>query len=396
MKKRLTSMLLICMMLDISAQQNIPINIPTPNAASLGKYGDIPVSYYTGNPNITIPLHTFSVRGVEMPISLRYDASGVQMNVLPTWTGHNWTLDVGGVITRQINCRPDEFIPSTQLSDQLTFGLHNYFDYYNKVNRYAYTSNNDSELEEITMTGSYDMEPDIFTFSVMGKTGRFFLGNDGEWKVDSEYNLDIIFDVANYRSHLLSPFVENYPKQTAIDKKQPKTIEGFKIIDENGTIYEFGFTQDAIEYTIPLAYCGDQEDINSLYARSWYLTRVLDRFGNELYKLTYHRGYFFWQVFNIAGAEGYEQNATFNGVFLDFLLIPFPVNNYGSSFNSTDYSNPYSFELNAPVYLHKIETLSGLTAEFTLCPNPVGLDEMYSVLYQTWQLGKQNMYYSMW
>ena len=82
------------------AQQSIPENVPTPNAASLGHYGDIPVSYYTGNPGITIPLYEITVREVTLPVKLDYDASGVQMNVLPSWTGYNWTLSAGGAITK--------------------------------------------------------------------------------------------------------------------------------------------------------------------------------------------------------------------------------------------------------------------------------------------------------
>ena len=31
-------------------------DIPTPNAAELGRYGDVPVSYFTGNADISIPL----------------------------------------------------------------------------------------------------------------------------------------------------------------------------------------------------------------------------------------------------------------------------------------------------------------------------------------------------
>lgn len=70
------------------AQQGVPFNIPTPNAASLGQYGNIPMSYYTDNPCLTIPLYTTSVRGVEMPITLVHDASGVKLEALPSWTGH--------------------------------------------------------------------------------------------------------------------------------------------------------------------------------------------------------------------------------------------------------------------------------------------------------------------
>lgn len=75
---------------------NVFVEAPTPTTSSLGKYGDIDVSYFTGNPKISIPLYNFNVRGVSLPITLDYDARGVMPNSLPSWVGQNWTLNVGG------------------------------------------------------------------------------------------------------------------------------------------------------------------------------------------------------------------------------------------------------------------------------------------------------------
>ena len=49
---------------------------PTPNAGAFGKYSDIPVSHFTGVPNISIPLYTVTDGGVSLPISLSYHSSG--------------------------------------------------------------------------------------------------------------------------------------------------------------------------------------------------------------------------------------------------------------------------------------------------------------------------------
>ena len=85
------------------------VDVPSPTAASLGRYGDVGVSFFTGNPKITIPIYEFDVRGVKMPISLDYDAAGIMPNSLPSWAGQNWTLNVGGVITRTVKSRYDEW-----------------------------------------------------------------------------------------------------------------------------------------------------------------------------------------------------------------------------------------------------------------------------------------------
>ncbi|WP_288146238.1 hypothetical protein, partial [Xylanibacter caecicola] len=66
----------ICLILSIyitfiiqaAAQQMAPGDVPTPNASDLGRYGDIPVSYYTGRPDISIPIYTLKVRDMEFPL----------------------------------------------------------------------------------------------------------------------------------------------------------------------------------------------------------------------------------------------------------------------------------------------------------------------------------------
>ena len=91
------------------------VDVQSPSATSLGKYGEEDVSNFTGNPHISIPLYTLNVRDVKMPITLDYDAAGVMPNSLPSYAGQNWTLNVGGVITRTVKGRYDEWIyPKTR------------------------------------------------------------------------------------------------------------------------------------------------------------------------------------------------------------------------------------------------------------------------------------------
>ncbi len=87
---------------------SLRIGVPSPTAASLGKFGDIPVNLYTGTPNIEIPLYTVHGRTLQLPITLRYHASGIKVEEIAGWVGLGWALDAGGVITRTVKGLPDD------------------------------------------------------------------------------------------------------------------------------------------------------------------------------------------------------------------------------------------------------------------------------------------------
>lgn len=81
-----------------------PVKMPTiipayPEAQGLRKYGEIPVSTYTGVPDISIPLYTLKAGSLKLPISLSYHASGIAVNQEATWVGLGWNLIAGGSIS---------------------------------------------------------------------------------------------------------------------------------------------------------------------------------------------------------------------------------------------------------------------------------------------------------
>ena len=148
------------------------VDVPSPGVASLGKYADNPISYFTGRPNISIPFYNITIRGVTIPITLDYDAGGVMVNSLPSWAGQNWTLNAGGVITRTVRGRYDEWIYPEQMQLPKT---RNYFQCHSKlIELMANKSENYKELKDELIYNNYDLSPDIYTFNFLGKTGNFF------------------------------------------------------------------------------------------------------------------------------------------------------------------------------------------------------------------------------
>ena len=70
----------------------------TPEAAAFKKYGEESVNEYTGTADISVPLYTIKCKDIEIPIVLRYDASGIKVEQEASWVGLGWNLMVGGCI----------------------------------------------------------------------------------------------------------------------------------------------------------------------------------------------------------------------------------------------------------------------------------------------------------
>jgi len=80
----------------------------SPEAKAFSNYTNVPVSTYTGIPNINIPLCTMESDFLSMPIGLSYHGGGIRVNDIAAWTGQGWNLNIGGMIIRQIKDQPDD------------------------------------------------------------------------------------------------------------------------------------------------------------------------------------------------------------------------------------------------------------------------------------------------
>ncbi len=68
---------------------------PSPTAYELGKYGQIPVGYFTGTPNVSVPIYTYKAGNLSVPISLSYNSNGIKVDQLSSNVGLGWSLNVG-------------------------------------------------------------------------------------------------------------------------------------------------------------------------------------------------------------------------------------------------------------------------------------------------------------
>ncbi len=83
---------------------------PSPNAASIGKFGDIPVGLSTGIPSVSVPIYSYKMQmeSFLFDVGLSYHAGGVRVDEVAFDVGIGWALNAGGVISRSMRGIPDE------------------------------------------------------------------------------------------------------------------------------------------------------------------------------------------------------------------------------------------------------------------------------------------------
>lgn len=136
---------------------------PSPTAASLGRFGDMNVSYYTGMPDIIIPLYDIKTSNHSMPVRMRYNASAIRVGEEAGWGGLGWALECGGVITRTIRGKDDfdseGYYTATALPATPDPSIPASVVYFNAI-----------------LSNTIDAEPDILNYNFAGFTGKFVFG----------------------------------------------------------------------------------------------------------------------------------------------------------------------------------------------------------------------------
>lgn len=190
-------------------------NIPSsPEAALLGRFGDIPVGYYTGTAKISIPIYTIKEAGVEIPIQLRYHSSGIKVADEATWVGLGWDLSPGGEIIQEVRGkRDDEEIANNRLSNQV-----GYADFINRFgtlqtgtynfryqvgfanNNCCFNANNlsqqDSQEMLLKLLDNYG-QPDIYNYNFAGYSGKFYINPENQQIILIDKKEEIKFEKIN-------------------------------------------------------------------------------------------------------------------------------------------------------------------------------------------------------
>ncbi|MDR2954633.1 MAG: hypothetical protein LBV43_06095 [Prevotella sp.] len=378
---RKISVIILCIFFCNAIHSQIserPLSVLSPNATGISTYGNIPVSLYTGTPNIDILLLEEKIKKFNLPISLKYHASGIRPDQRAGWTGLGWTLDAGGVITRTVNDMADEYHNSNYyMGDKAGYIYHN-LDGRRLLAHDTGTGMGMGRagLRSIAQDNKLslkDTEPDEFTFSFGKYSGKFYLTGQGkmEYRIQSLYPVTVTFD-GSLNGGFDIPF--NKRGTRADSYGYSKCFRGFTLMTEDGTKYVFGGNIDAIDFSIDFF----GQAIDDWVATSWYLTKIILPSKHEI-NFRYERGDFINQMYiavhHDLGSETESKGGLFN---------PQPE---CSSWSVTSVGASYEGTLISPAYLKEISTDNNVITFDRSLSNEMTYDKsIYDYKYSDWPM----------
>lgn len=272
------------------------VTIPaSPEVAQFEKYGNFANNFYTGTPEISIPVFNHKGKEISLPVSLTYDASGVKVNQYATNVGLSWNLSFGGVVSRRTNHLPDDLIRETGMGNGSQYTKIYQSDARNFINEFYDKQvnfligdfnnvpgiNTGAEAHALATKvwnfyynyyrkNEIDSEPDTFPYNVNGISGTIVV--DYDTPIDNGYKA---YCTKNPDFKIKGVWV-NSPYGNTL-----KYINKWEITDNQGTTYIFERKERA-DILI------DETDyhIQREYVTAWYMTEL--RSTNNFDNYTFH------------------------------------------------------------------------------------------------------------
>ena len=272
--------------------------ILSPSAYETCKYGRVPVNYFNGLPEITVPLAEVNAKGYTLPVYLTYHASGNKPDQHPGWVGLGWSLHAGGSITRIIKGQKDEL--SSVENAHNTGHAFSYDPGYlyraHRIQANITWSNLDTLYYQCFDPdfAESDSEPDEFIVSLEGIQASFYITGEGAVKIvsrsDASFDVDWTLGTDTDNTALT---VYEHPTNASLNKNARRYtyLKSFTLRDREGNVYYFGGADDAIEYSVSQkpdiylsggSYHGGSGWDATATANTWMLTRIERPDGEEI------------------------------------------------------------------------------------------------------------------
>jgi hypothetical protein len=256
-RRKPVSLFVLCISFLISSLTHSQTVVPTlmqfkspksPNVDRLQSYLEVPTSLNTGQINLSIPLYEINVGSLKVPVSLGYANTGLRIEDIPSWVGLGWNLRAGGLITRTVKGLPD---------DAGTEGIMSQYSRIASCINNTISPTQRYQFYREIVNGEVDTQFDLYTFDILGRSGKFYINKDGNAVCLPKSNLKIAFTINN-------------------------GIQNFTMTDESGVQFFFTLREEATSTN------SDQNVFGSGYYNwqtgvSWHLTRILQPNGQEVF-----------------------------------------------------------------------------------------------------------------
>lgn len=252
---------------------------------SLSKYDHLSLTPYTGSMQYTIELGEFKDIDFDWKFSLDYHSNGFRPMCYSGTVGENWSLNVAGVITREIVGLADDLITSGSNPQQglLDVIRNSLCEDLSKEHVYSWNTNGaNCSPPGLLRDPNTDVQSDIYSFSFNGYHGKFIIDFDGKAHIISGDYVDI--DISGMPVQSKKSNSSYYSKYKLFELQPDNSKIKIKTLD--GYTYIFGGKESALGYTTAF-HCEKGTVLSAPDIVSWHLTTVIapnERFMSFHYK----------------------------------------------------------------------------------------------------------------
>jgi len=304
---------------DQNIKQYIPNVIPpSPSVGNLMKFEEVPVSHYTGVPDINIPIVQLNTGIADLPLSLslKYHTHNAKSDSYASEVGLGWSLFAGGSISRTVIGSPDEMrklVTSNYKPNQHRYISGIYFDPQSSplpdVKNYSSSIINSVILGpdvmnafafESVFMNKYDTQYDLYQYNFMNHTGRFIVKKNG-----------LTLTAVKLDRNNLKIEVGHSPVISSTVILEPTS---FTITDEHGNTFVFDIVSKSTTKTDSVSsdhFGGLYEDFPSTspeYNSTYYLSKI-QKYGHDYVHFRYN------QSSDITVTERTRYTTQFLGIF---------------------------------------------------------------------------------
>lgn len=265
------------------------VTVPkTPEAFAFEEYANsASVSQYSGKASVNVPIASLSGYKLSQAVSLTYQTGGIRVQQEAGIVGLGWNLNVGGMITRNINGLPDDY----------SYADWNYYPHYSEIeyNGTGYSffdafmefQNNDYsgfqsyssgfvELYHIyrkdaTSLRQIDTQPDTYSFSAGDLSGTLFIDYEsGTAYCIEQPDLKVQVTIGSGAGH----------------GHGVREITYWEITDTRGNVYEFGHPETTRVHTDGST-DGRMVGQTREYTSGWYLEKISNPYLTDEFVFQY-------------------------------------------------------------------------------------------------------------